>query len=84
METIWLEKEIKGQCTGGLSCNGGCCRVRTYSDHETYIETFCEHYATDTGLCKIYENRYEGCKRFPTGLSPLIVQLPKGCGYYIE
>jgi len=84
VKTIWLEKEIKGQCTGGLSCNGGCCRIRTYSDHETYIETFCEHYATATGLCKIYEDRYDGCRTFPISLSPMIVQLPRGCGYYIE
>jgi Fe-S-cluster containining protein len=69
---------------GGLACNGGCCRVRTYTDYKTYVETFCEHYNTTAGTCNIYEDRPEGCRRYPEAQSLITSPIPAGCGYYLE
>lgn len=84
MNTIWINPVVKGKCLGGLSCNGGCCRVRTYSDYETFVETFCPEYNIQQGTCNIYENRPDGCRRYPAVQSLITSPIPQGCGYYLE
>lgn len=79
--------EIQGQCTGGLLCNGGCCRCTTYNadGNGSIVEGFCQHYQKETGNCGIYSQRAElgfaGCLTFPTVDSALMNGLPQNCGY---
>lgn len=84
-----MEYILKGECTGGLSCNGGCCKSNTYEDGCLTSEGFCKHYNEGTGMCNIYDIReemgYGGCITFPILTQTLISQgLPPGCGYSIE
>lgn len=77
-----------GQCTGGLSCDGGCCR-QTIMDRGVIVkQTYCDHYDTTTGMCKIYDIRdlmgYTGCASFPTLEYAEINGLPKNCGFRLE
>lgn len=81
---IWIKPVVKGRCLGGLACNGGCCRVRTYSDAKNYVETFCEHYNQEQGTCNIYETRPEGCRRYPEVQTLIAFGIPQGCGFYLE
>jgi len=84
MGVIWINLVVRGQCLGGLACNGGCCRVRTYTDSETYVETFCPEYNTEHGTCNIYETRPEGCRRYPDVTALTVSGIPNGCGYRLE
>lgn len=79
--------KIIGQCTGGLSCNGGCCRNITYNADGSVEHGYCQHYQKETGKCGIYDRRAElgftGCITFPMIDAALRNGLPNGCGYQL-
>lgn len=86
---IRIVQEIKGQCLGGLACNGGCCRNIIYNPDGSIVEDFCQHYNKSDGKCLIYDRRvelgYTGCPTFPTVTSFVMNNgLPAGCGYWLE
>jgi len=77
--------KLCGTCTGGLSCNGGCCRKLTVLSDGTYVHGFCEHYEQSSGQCLIYDKREEmgfsGCVIFPLLETAIRNGLPENCGY---
>lgn len=78
---------LEGKCTGGLSCDGGCCRSKIFDFGKLIEETYCTHYDKETGMCKVYDIReekgYSGCISFPTVDCTLRNGLPKNCGFYL-
>lgn len=76
---------IVGQCTGGLSCDGGCCRKISLIDGEWKPNGYCDHYDQPTGTCKVYNRREEvgfgGCINWPTIDSAVRNGLPENCGF---
>lgn len=83
-----MDLKLAGQCTGGLSCDGGCCRHTIMDAGVVIKQTYCEHYEKTTGNCKIYDIRdamgFTGCPTFPTLEYALENGLPKNCGYRLE
>lgn len=77
--------KIIGSCSGGLSCNGGCCRKITVMSDGSEVHGFCDHYERQTGKCLIYEKREEmgfsGCVTFPLISNAMRNGLPSNCGY---
>lgn len=78
---------ITGGCTGGLSCDGGCCRKISLIDGNWVPNGYCDHYDQPTGTCKIYDKReemgYAGCVTFPTVDAAVRNGLPDKCGFQL-
>lgn len=83
MDIVWINPVVRGSCTPKV-CGGACCKFRNYTDSVNYTESWCEHFDTLTLNCKIYENRWEGCRRYPEVLSLTAFDKHPGCGYYLE
>lgn len=70
----------KGQCN---RC-GQCCIGKTYS--EPRIDCPNLEFKEGKAFCKIYEDRPESCRDFPTSAEELTgFSIPiKNCGFYFE
>lgn len=77
--------KLIGQCTGGLSCDGGCCRLTVCNYGKVVESTYCQHYDQNTGNCKVYNQReqmgFSGCVFFPRLEDAMRNGLPKNCGF---
>ena len=82
---IWINPVVRGSCTPEGGCGSACCMFQVYTDSVNYTMEWCKHYNQDpevTLKCMIYENRYEGCKIYPSE-PRFFLHTPK-CGYYLE
>ena len=86
-ETTLKNPVVRGSCTpdacGANRCGAACCRVRTYSDAETFTESWCPYLDLVLRRCTIYETRPEGCRRYPDVLSLTAFPRYENCGYYL-
>lgn len=65
---------------------GKCCyeKVDLGAGHVIYTDEPCQHLDTETGLCKVYENRHEvepDCISLTEHLVRTLHWLPEGCAY---
>lgn len=82
IDSKWIDPDVRGSCTP-RACGGACCRVKTYSDSKNYTESWCPHFNQIEIKCEIYEDRWEGCRRYPTAHSLKVHGRHEGCGYYL-
>lgn len=78
----WVNPVIAGSCTP-KNCGAACCKDRIYTDATTYTEAYCPHLDQTEMTCTIYEDRWEGCRRYPQVESFTMFQNHDGCGYYV-
>lgn len=86
-DIIWINPIVRGSCTPGGGCGSACCKMKIYSDAVNYTEEWCKYYNQDPAVelkCMNYENRYDGCKRYPTEHVLMAHPTYPKCGYYIE
>ena len=87
MDVIWINPVVKGSCTPNGGCGSICCKVKVYTDSVNYTTKWCDYYNQDptvTLKCMNYDNRYEGCQRYPTPVAMITSPAYDKCGYYLE
>jgi len=81
-EIAWVNPVVRGSCTSQI-CKAACCVFKHYTDSVTYTESYCEYLDQSTFRCTIYENRPEGCRRYPQVDSFMTAPRHEGCGYHL-